>query len=114
MIEGLLLMVEVENQEIQEIKCNGRNWVKKRKEILEYFNYTCQKCFTVFPKRNLPYKKRKLEIHHIKPKFKGGYDGMDNFLVLCLKCHRKEIKKNQKEYYFLKKFGIEQKRITDF
>lgn len=35
----------------------------------------------------------KLDTHHIKPLRLGGSDSLENLMVLCRKCHRREEKK---------------------
>lgn len=71
-------------------KQTGRKWVKIRREILEFFNYTCQKCKISFTKKDIevPYRKRVLEIHHIQPIYENGLNSFENLTVLCRKCHK--------------------------
>jgi 5-methylcytosine-specific restriction endonuclease McrA len=92
----------------------NRYWVKIRKDILEKFDYTCQKCFKRFPEINVPYIKRKLEIHHIIPRSEGGRDLAENFTVLCRKCHTQETTKLVKKLRFVKRIDDLQIRIDVF
>ena len=87
-----------------------------RKTVLNNFNYTCQnqKCKAFYPNINVSYSQRKLEIHHIIPKSEGGSDSEENFTVLCMKCHKKETKNQISKLAFQRKFGNNQKLITDF
>jgi 5-methylcytosine-specific restriction protein A len=47
--------------------------------VLRRDNYTCRNC-----------SRPGNEVDHIKPKFLGGGDNLDNFQVLCSACHSKK------------------------
>lgn len=91
-----------------------RYWVGIRKQVLEKFDYTCQKCKKQFPEKNLPYKQRKLEVHHIIPKSEGGSDEISNFTVLCRKCHNQETMKQIRKLRRMKHNGTNQKVLDGF
>lgn len=52
-----------------------------RNKILIRDKYTCQKC--KFEDKT----DKRLEIHHINPKFKNGEDKEENLITLCNICH---------------------------
>lgn len=84
--------------ESSETKRNGHSWVILRKEILTKFDYKCQACGKRYPNINVPYHQRKLEVHHIIPLLYGGTHELSNLRVLCIKCHRKEEKKDIRNF----------------
>jgi len=53
-----------------------------KKAILERDNYTCQKCGCT--------DRRKLDIHHIIPRWEGGSNDPENLITFCTKCHGEE------------------------
>jgi hypothetical protein len=55
---------------------------KKRFDILERDNFTCQSCGAKQSDDVL------LEVDHIKPVSKGGTNDIDNLVTLCYKCNR--------------------------
>lgn len=55
-------------------------WRNRRDEILARDNHQCQDCG----------KQTLLDVHHIKPKCKGGTDDPDNLISLCEDCHVKQ------------------------
>jgi len=55
---------------------------KKRFDILERDNFTCQTCGAKQSDDVL------LEVDHIKPVSKGGTNDLDNLVTLCYKCNR--------------------------
>lgn len=52
--------------------------LKLRKSVLEYYNYSCQKCKSLV---------NDLDIHHIIPVKDGGLDIFENLIPLCEECH---------------------------
>ena len=59
-----------------------------RQVIIETLDRTCAYCGT----------EKKLDIHHVMPLYLGGTDRLNNFELICGRCHR-EIHK-QLEYIF--------------
>lgn len=53
-----------------------------RKRILFRDAYTCQDCGSI----------KKLHIHHIVERYKGGSNDDDNLITLCAKCHAEKHK----------------------
>ena len=49
--------------------------------IFEHSNFICRECNIRTPN---------LDIHHIKPLYKGGKDEISNLQILCEKCHMKK------------------------
>lgn len=55
---------------------------KQQKEaIWQRDKYTCQKCGKVSTSGEL-------DVHHKKPKARGGTNAPDNLVTWCRKCHR--------------------------
>jgi len=52
-------------------------WKKLRKQVIERDGNKCKVCG----------KKRKLTVHHIKPRDEGGTNALNNLETLCQKCH---------------------------
>ena len=68
-------------------------WKQKRKEILKYYKYQCQKCKT----------REKLQIHHLN--YRSLYrEKMKDVLVLCCSCHQfiHKVKKANKRLVILR------------
>ena len=65
---------------------NGRaeasynTWRNVRDEVLERDGYRCTVCGG----------QEELDVHHIKPKRKGGQDVLENLVTMCEKCHVKQ------------------------
>lgn len=51
-----------------------------REQVFERDNYTCQKC----GQRNC-----EIDIHHIRPRARGGKNTLDNLVTWCKNCHRR-------------------------
>ena len=91
---------------------NVKSYARKRD------NYTCQRC-----KKSLKDLKKnniQLQVHHIKPKSRGGTDVPENLITLCENCHKqvheylkknKIVKFNIKEYKEDTKLNILKDRI---
>lgn len=56
------------------------NWSQIRTMILRRDGYTCYRCDTSKPSREL-------SVHHIMPRADGGHDGPSNLITLCHPCH---------------------------
>jgi len=63
------------------LKRNQAQWNELREFILERDNFTCQVCGIFLMDISL-------EVHHIKPLFKGGTNDEANLITLCHECHR--------------------------
>jgi len=91
---------------------NIKSYVRKRD------SYICQKCKK--PLEDLKKNNIKLQVHHIKPKSRGGTDVPENLVTLCEHCHKQVheyLKKNKtvrfkiKEYKEDTKLNILKERI---
>ncbi len=58
-----------------------RQWENLRELVLERDNYTCQECHA-FSMNGF------LQVHHIKPLFRGGVNDETNLVALCPTCHK--------------------------
>jgi len=79
---------------------------KKRQQIKERDNFTCQYCG-----RNPKQDKVKLQIDHIIPKSKGGNDNPSNLITACLECNqgKKDIILENRKLHKLNLIKIEVK-----
>jgi len=83
----------VDTQKYCSKKCGIAASTKRRKPlshvviyraiIVDYLGNRCAKCGTT----------ENLNIHHIKPRYLGGEDKMENIILLC-KTHHEELHKN--------------------
>jgi hypothetical protein len=55
------------------------DWKNTRNQVLDRDNHTCQSCGN-----NI-----NLHAHHIKSRYDGGSDDLDNLTTLCQPCHSK-------------------------
>lgn len=101
-------------REFRENYIYHRYWVQLRKEVLEKFDFRCQKCKKRYPNVNVPYNERKLEVHHIIPKSEGGQDNFENFTVLCRKCHNQETTKQVRKLRRMKQLDKAQEKLEVF
>lgn len=58
------------------------NWKAKRFRVIQKYNYTCQRCFNVFPQN-------KLDVHHVTYQ-RFAVEKLTDLLPLCRECHAKE------------------------
>jgi len=56
------------------------NWSELRDITIRRYHYICYRC-------DIRKKKCDLQLHHIKPRDKGGSDDISNLIPLCVKCH---------------------------
>lgn len=54
------------------------NWHKLRGHVLWRDGYRCQRCGA----------KTTLQVHHIRPIYKGGTHHPNNLITLCKRCHQ--------------------------
>jgi hypothetical protein len=59
------------------------DWDRRRKEVYERDNYTCQNCGV----QGGPYGNAELHAHHGVPKSKGGTHRKSNLITYCKQCH---------------------------
>lgn len=65
---------------------NTVDWEKRRDQVFNRDDYTCQRCFHM----SGPHADgdgRVLQAHHINMKSEGGSDNMENLVTLCRPCH---------------------------
>ena len=60
---------------------NLEKWRTLRNEVLHAANKTCQKCGERVAHWTM------LDVHHIKPKGRGGKDERKNLVAICRRCH---------------------------
>lgn len=63
-------------------------WAATRRNVLARDNYTCREC----GKRR---QSEQLDVHHIKPHWRGGSDTEANLITLCYDCHEKHHASDQ-------------------
>ena len=63
------------------LRAQNKTWVSIREFVLERDNYTCQDCRRALFDFGL-------EVHHIKPVYKGGSNEERNLISLCHQCHK--------------------------
>lgn len=56
--------------------------IKKKRLLLEFEDYSCEKCRKVF-------KENELHIHRIRRNWEGGKYELRNCMVVCKTCHKK-------------------------
>lgn len=80
----------------------GPDWYAIRKEVLEYYDNTCQRCGY-----KLKGKKESLHVHHIIPRqySEKPINSLETLLPLCKSCHKEVHKEHDK--WFKKVFGDE-------
>lgn len=69
----------------------GRDWDKKRRNILKRDNHLCQCC------RRHGMAIPASDVDHIKPKKHGGTDDESNLEALCTTCHRRKTAQEQRK-----------------
>lgn len=76
-------------------KFGGRNWWKKRKKIVPILlnsqNGLCNIC-----KKSMI--KEEITVDHIIPYSEGGSKHLNNFQLLCVKCHTDKDRENNRKF----------------
>lgn len=76
-------------------RMNGWQWKKRRLEVYERDEWTCQdcgcKCLAKSRAKAAP--KRTIQCHHVVRRRDGGGDELTNLVTLCLSCHHKRESK---------------------
>lgn len=63
----------------------GKDWSSIRMEVYKRDNFTCQECGITMTEMKIPF-----HVHHIVPFLTSFNNSLDNLLLLCPSCHRKE------------------------
>ncbi len=68
----------------------SRAWYAMRQRVLVRDAWACQECGRVCAD------KREAHVDHIMPKAQGGLDVMENLRTLCIKCHGRKTRLEQR------------------
>lgn len=102
LVPNPILHIEVGKFNIGKIISQDDNEYNKRFFVFARDEYTCQCC----KKSN-----KKIRIHHILYKSKGGTDRVDNLITVCEDCHSPE---NHQEGGILYDWMLKRKRVKSF
>jgi len=91
---------------------HGTRWIRTRQRVIWRDNITCQECGICPDRPARVYREGtgyranggiSLEVHHIKPRSKGGTDDDDNLVTLCQTCHDKPAAHPELHYRAVKR-----------
>jgi predicted HNH restriction endonuclease len=78
------VVTQIEGQALGPLKATAwqggsrhAEWEESRRQILQRDGYACRQCGNTI----------KLEVHHLKPRHKGGTNSPENLITLCENCH---------------------------
>ena len=61
------------------------DWQDRRRIILNRDGHRCQRCGA----KSLPSNEVALDVHHVRPRSRGGTHALENLEPLCQQCHAK-------------------------